>query len=166
MRSALLILPAAAAVIAGCGATDAGRPAGAPTATTSAKHAVVNTRHGSLGTFLVDGSGRTLYLFKKDTGPRSRCFGSCAANWPPVTTRERPEAKGAAKASLLSTSRRGRTKQVVYAGHPLYRFIGDSRPGQTNGQGLNAFGAKWWVVSPAGQAIRASGASAPSPYGY
>jgi predicted lipoprotein with Yx(FWY)xxD motif len=164
MRRALVILPLTLA-LAGCGAAAAGKQASAPVASTSAKHAVVKTRHGNLGTFLVDSSGRTLYLFRKDTGRRSRCSGACAQAWPPVTTSARPRARGGARASLLSTSRRGNGKrQVVYNGHPLYRYAFDSSPGQTNGQGRNAFGGRWYVVTPSGKAITSSAAPPPSPY--
>jgi predicted lipoprotein with Yx(FWY)xxD motif len=171
MRTALIILPATLAIgIAGCGASySAGTPASAPASAAAGKHAVVKTRHGKLGTFLVDGRGHTLYLFRKDTTATSRCAGACAANWPPLTTRERPEAEGAAKASMLSTSRRpGGARQVVYNGHPLYRYAPDTAAGQTRGQGVSAFGARWYVVSTAGAAITAAptGSSTPAPYGY
>jgi predicted lipoprotein with Yx(FWY)xxD motif len=168
MRRAVTLTPAALALAftVASGSAAAGHSAH----TTASKHAVVKTRHGKPGTFLVDGRGRTLYLFRKDQGPRSRCAGACAQDWPPVTTSERPEAEGGAKQSMLSTRRRrGGAKQVVYNGHPLYRYAGDTAAGQTNGQGLNAFGARWYVVSTSGRAIRATGASAPaapSPYGY
>lgn len=168
MRRPLLILPAAAAAvaIAGCGGYAAGTPASAPAIAThaaaSAKHAVVTTRHGRLGTFLTDGRGRTLYL-RVNTGSRTGCTGACAQAWPPLTTRERPEAEGGAKASLLSTVRRpDGTRQVAYRGHALYRFEPDVAPGQTGGQGVNAFGAHWYVVSPAGTAITRASGSAPS----
>jgi predicted lipoprotein with Yx(FWY)xxD motif len=173
MRKALVILPATL-VLAGCGAGSfaaAGHPASSAQANAAAKHTVIKTRHTALGTFLVDGSGRTLYLFRKDRSPVSQCTGVCAQDWPPVTTRLKPVAKGGAKASLLSTHRRaGGAKQVIYNGHPLYRFSGDTGPGTTSGQGLFAFGAKWFVVSPKGRPIRASAASAPAaaspaPYG-
>jgi predicted lipoprotein with Yx(FWY)xxD motif len=168
MRTVLVIVSAVLAVIvAGCGS-------GSPTvasasATAAAKHAVVKTRHNALGTYLVDRSGRTLYLFKKDTGRRSHCSGACAQNWPPLTTREKPEAEGRAKQSKLSTSRRADgTRQVLYNGHPLYRFIADAKPGQANGQGISAFGARWYVVSPSGKAIvanpSAAAPTAPAPY--
>jgi predicted lipoprotein with Yx(FWY)xxD motif len=148
-------------VLAGAIALSGSASGAPPTATVAAKHAVVKTRHDALGTYLVDRRGRTLYLFRKDKGRRSRCYGACAANWPPVTTREKPEAEGRAKQSLLSTSRRRNgARQVVYNGHPLYRFIADGSPGDTNGQGLNAFGARWYVVAPSGRAIRTSGTSA------
>jgi len=158
MRTALLLLLAVA--VAGCGA-GAGRPA---SATTSAKHATVKTRHGALGTFLVDGRGRTLYRFMKDTGRKSHCSGACAANWPALTTREPPEAERGAKPALLSTRRRkDGTKQVLYAGHPLYRFVGDAAAGRTEGQGVQAFGGKWFVVARSGHAIRSTAAAAPAP---
>ncbi len=123
-------------------------------AAAASKHAVVKTRPTALGTVLVDGQGRTLYRFLKDKGRRSRCSGACAQNWPPQTTSGRPHAAGRAKASLLSTVRRaGGARQVDYAGHPLYRFAGDSGPGQTAGQGIEAFGGRWYVVAPSGRAI-------------
>ena len=107
--------------------------------------------------------GRTLYLFEKDTGKRSQCSGACAQAWPPLTTRGKPAAKGSAKASLLSTSARsGGPKQVTYDGHPLYRFAPDTAAGQTKGQGVDGFGALWWVVAPSGTAIE----SDPAPSGY
>src|SRR4051812_9190869 len=105
MRKALLILPIATLVLAGCGA-GAGHNASAPSASAAAKHTVVKTRSGDLGTYLVDGRGRTLYLFEKDTGRRSRCTGACASFWPPLTTRGKPAAQGGAKAAKLSTQRR------------------------------------------------------------
>jgi predicted lipoprotein with Yx(FWY)xxD motif len=168
MRRAAMLIPAALAVAAAVasGSAAAGHSAHAA----ASKHAVVKTHHGKLGTYLVDTRGRTLYLFRKDQGPRSRCTLACAQDWPPVTTSERPEAEGGAKQSMLSTHRRaGGAKQVVYNGHPLYRYAGDTAAGQTNGQGLNAFGARWYVVGPSGKAIRSTGSSAsppPSPYGY
>jgi predicted lipoprotein with Yx(FWY)xxD motif len=71
MRRALLIVPAMLAF--------AGGAVAAATATTAAKHATVKTRSGDLGTYLVDGRGRTLYLFRKDKTRRSTCKGACAA---------------------------------------------------------------------------------------
>jgi predicted lipoprotein with Yx(FWY)xxD motif len=121
---------------------------------TSAAGKVVKTRHGKLGTFLVDGKGRTLYLFEKDKTRKSRCSGSCAAAWPPLITSGKPRAKGRAKAALLGTTKRKNgSRQVTYNGHPLYRFIQDTSPGQTNGQGSHAFGAGWYVVAPSGKKI-------------
>ena len=116
--------------------------------------AAVKTRHAKLGTVLVDGSGRTLYLFRKDKSTRSTCSGACATDWPPLLTTGKPAASGSARKALLGTSTRsdGRT-QVTYNGHPLYRFSGDHKAGDTTGQGVSAFGARWYAVGAAGKRI-------------
>jgi len=116
--------------------------------------AAVTTRKGALGTYLVDGTGRTLYLFKRDTGSASTCSGACAQAWPRLTSTGAPRAGAGVNASLLSTTKRADgTTEVDYAGHPLYLYAGDSAAGQTNGQGLTQFGAAWYVLDPAGQGI-------------
>ncbi len=115
------------------------------------------TGSGSTGTFLVDGTGRALYLWEADSAGKSTCAGSCAAAWPPVPATSTVTASGGALASDLSTiTRSDGSKQVAYDGHPLYYFVGDKSAGQTNGQGSNAFGAKWWLVAPSGTAITSS----------
>jgi len=121
----------------------------------------VETHSGSMGTYLTDGSGRTLYLFAADKGGKSACSGACVSAWPPLTTKGTPTSSGAAKMSLLKTiSRSDGSKQVTYGGHPLYYFSGDSAAGDTKGEGINGFGAKWWLVSPAGSPVtRTSGSS-------
>jgi predicted lipoprotein with Yx(FWY)xxD motif len=109
---------------------------------------------GSLGQILVGANGRTLYLFMADTGMTSRCTGSCAQNWPPLTTAGVPRAAGGVSQHLFGTTRRGDgTTQVTYNGHPLYYFIADSGPGMASGEGINAFGARWEVVNAAGVAV-------------
>jgi predicted lipoprotein with Yx(FWY)xxD motif len=116
--------------------------------------ATVKTRHGKLGTYLVDGKGRTLYLFEKDRTKKSTCADACAKAWPPLTTKGSPKAAGSAKASLLGTSKRADGKtQVTYKGHPLYFFVQDKKAGDTKGQDVDAFGAEWYVMSPAGKKI-------------
>jgi predicted lipoprotein with Yx(FWY)xxD motif len=122
---------------------------------TSAPAAIrVDVVQTTLGRILVDGKGRTLYDFAADHGSTSACYGACAALWPPFTTSGRPQAGPGARASLLGTTRRsdGR-REVTYAGHPLYYYVGDTSPGQTSGQGLNQFGAPWWVLAPSGREI-------------
>jgi predicted lipoprotein with Yx(FWY)xxD motif len=157
MRKALVIAPIVL-ILAGLTATGY--------AASGSKHATVKTRGGALGTHLVDGRGRTLYRFLKDTGRHSRCAGTCAVAWPPLISRERPEASGGAKASRLSRVRRtDGGRQVDYAGHPLYRYAGDAKPGDTSGEGINAFGGRWYVVSPSGRAIK-SAPSSGGGYGY
>jgi predicted lipoprotein with Yx(FWY)xxD motif len=120
----------------------------------AASRATVSTRHGKLGTFLVGTNGRTLYLFEKDKTSKSTCSGQCATYWPPLLTTGRPKAAGKAKASLLGTTKRSDGKlQVTYKGHPVYYFIQDTKAGQTNGEGFNGFGAKWYAMAPSGKKI-------------
>lgn len=106
---------------------------------------------GGLGQILVGPNGKTLYLFLADSGVMSRCTGSCAQNWPPLTTAGLPRAAGGVSEGLLGTTRRGNgTTQVIYNGHPLYYFIADAGPGMAGGEGINAFGGRWEVVDAAG----------------
>jgi predicted lipoprotein with Yx(FWY)xxD motif len=134
-------------------ATSAASPSAAsPSSGTSDAGATsIKTAHTSLGTVLADGKGITVYLFEKDTGTASSCYGACAAAWPPVLTTATPVAGSGAQASLLGTIKRtdGKT-QVTYAGHPLYYFSASIKPGQVNGQGVHAFGAGWDAVRPSG----------------
>jgi len=130
-----------------------GGTAGASTGSTAAS--VVSTKTSSLGTFLVDGQGRTLYLWDADHGPMSTCTAACAQAWPPLTTTGAPKASGAVKSSLLGTATRADgSREVTYAGHPLYTYAGDTRPGQVTGEGSNSFGAPWWTVTTAGRALQ------------
>jgi predicted lipoprotein with Yx(FWY)xxD motif len=132
-----------------------GAPAGSSTPSTTGGAAVVMTKTGSAGTYLTDGSGKSLYLFVADTGGKSACSGSCAAVWPPLTTTGKPTAGSGANGSMLTTiTRTDGSTQVVYNGHPLYYYAADTAAGQTSGQGINTFGGLWWLVSPAGTAIQ------------
>jgi predicted lipoprotein with Yx(FWY)xxD motif len=119
-----------------------------------AKTPTLKARKTRLGKILVDSRGRTLYLFKKDRGTKSACFGACASAWPPLRVSGRPRAGSGVKASKVGTTKRsdGR-RQVTYNRHPVYRFSGDSKPGDTNGQGLNAFGGRWFALSLAGNRV-------------
>jgi predicted lipoprotein with Yx(FWY)xxD motif len=129
----------------------------------SASSVTVKTQTGPLGSYLADGSGRALYLFASDTGSTSSCSGACAAAWPPLNANASVSAGDGASASDIATiTRQDGTKQVTYAGHPLYYFAGDSSAGQTNGQGVDGFGALWWLVAPSGQKITTADSAAPS----
>ena len=159
---------AAAATVAACSsaasstaAAPAASPAGASSSGTGAGASsggtVITTAKSSAGTVLTNGSGKAVYLWAKDTGDMSNCNGACAGAWPPVTTTGTATAAGSAKASDIGTiTRSDGTKQVTYDGHPLYYFSGDSGPGMASGQGSDAFGAKWWLVAPAGSDVTAS----------
>ena len=133
--------------------------ASAPPKTVSGQPATVGVENSNLGKILDDSQGRTLYVFQADSGTKSNCSGACATNWPPLTSANPTVGKGA-NASMLGTSKRSDgTTQVTYNGHPLYTFAGDSGPGDTSGQGVNAFGGLWYVLSPAGQQVTTSGSN-------
>jgi predicted lipoprotein with Yx(FWY)xxD motif len=121
---------------------------------TNSQGARVSAASSSLGRIIVDSRGRTLYLFEKDTRGHSACSGTCAMYWPPLLTRGKPIAGHGLKKSLLGTIRRANgARQVTYAGHPLYRYVLDTKAGQTNGEGLQDFGAGWDALSAAGKKI-------------
>jgi predicted lipoprotein with Yx(FWY)xxD motif len=162
----LPILAAAAAVvlIAGCGGgsnkSSSSTPATSPSGT-----ALVNSAGSGIGNIVVGPSGRTLYLFKKDTGPTSTCSGACAAQWPPLTTSGALTSSGNVAMSALKTTRRSDGKlQVTLDGHPLYYYSGDTAPGMTNGQGLNFYGATWWALSPSGKEVTVGGSGTQAGY--
>jgi predicted lipoprotein with Yx(FWY)xxD motif len=128
-----------------------------------AKGTLVTTATNSLGRILVDPRGRTLYLFEKDKTGASTCVGRCATYWSPLLTRGRPLATAGVKAKLLSTTRRsGGRLQVTYAGHPLYTFKLDAKPGQAKGEGMDAFGAEWYVLATSGAKVEERHAPATS----
>jgi predicted lipoprotein with Yx(FWY)xxD motif len=128
---------------------------------------VVSTAKTSLGRILVDAHGRTLYLFKKDRKGKSACSGKCAGFWPPLIANGKPRAEGGARASLIGTTRRADGRmQVTYNDHPLYGFVKDTKRGQTSGEGVDAFGAEWYVASPAGSKIEKDGSSSGAGGGY
>jgi predicted lipoprotein with Yx(FWY)xxD motif len=154
---ALAALVAVGALAAACGGNGSGGGGiyggggPAPTGGGPPGVATVTAASTKLGMVLVDGSGRTLYLFEKDQPDQSACSGACAAAWPVDNSSGTPKAGSGVKASLLGTiTRSDNTTQVTYNHHPLYYYSGDSGAGQQNGQGLNAFGAAWFVVAPAG----------------
>jgi predicted lipoprotein with Yx(FWY)xxD motif len=149
----------AAAACSGGGGSGYGTAAASPPTTAApAAPAVPPTTVAlgttSLGPVLVDHQGRTLYLFEADTNGRSACNSpACVAEWPPLTTGGAPQATGGLMAGALgTTTRHDGTKQVTYAGHPLYLFAGDSQPGATGGQGINDNGGLWYAVHTDGTA--------------
>jgi predicted lipoprotein with Yx(FWY)xxD motif len=94
-------------------------------------------------------------MFTKDKGGRSACSGACAKAWPPLISKHRPEAgHGVSGSKLGRTKRRDGRFQVTYAGHPLYEFVGDSKPDTATGQGVKAFGGSFFIVAPSGKTIR------------
>ena len=103
-------------------------------------------------TILVDSKGFTLYDFHKDKGNTSACYGACASTWPPLSTNGAPKAMSGAEASQLGTTKRSDgTVQVTYAGHPLYTYIADTKPGEAKGNDYSSFGAQWYALKPSGE---------------
>ncbi len=128
-------------------AADAGGAAAAAT-----KPAVVKVTSTDLGKVIVDAEGMTMYDFHKDKGTTSACYGACAEAWPPLLTKGKPTVSGGAEASLIGiTKRKDGTEQVTYNGHPLYGFVEDQKPGETNGNDVDAFGAQWYALMPNGE---------------
>jgi len=168
-----------AAVLATTLAAAAVAAAAAVTRQSSGSPAAGNATAGSvmlhttkLGKVLATSSGRTLYLFMVDKHGRSACYGQCATYWPPLMKKGALRAGTGVKANLLGTTKRKNGKaQVTYKGHPLYLFKLDKGAGQVSGQGQNFFGGRWYVVSAAGNAIKAAApatttSNATTTYGY
>jgi predicted lipoprotein with Yx(FWY)xxD motif len=139
MAAGLLVVPAAAS-------------AGASSGT-----AKVELRRTAVGTILVNSRGFTIYAFTKDGRNRDNCAASrpCITVWPPVTTGGGPIAGPGVRASLLGTiPLKGGGRQVTYAGHPLYTYIADTRPGQTTFVNILQFGGRWPAINAAGQEVK------------
>lgn len=113
----------------------------------------------SLGSFLVDEKGMTLYLFTKDTPNTSNCYDKCATAWPPLLTTGDPAAGEGVDASLLgTTTRTDGAVQVTYNGWPLYYYEEDKAPGDVTGQDV---GDVWYVISPEGEKVETVEATEP-----
>ena len=159
IRSISLLVGAAALLIsvlslAACGnGDDESPPATLPTQP-NGEAATIGVANSDLGKILVDSQSRTLYVFKKDSGTRSSCFRECARDWPPLRTGGKPTFGSGVKASLVATTARADGQpEVTYNGHPVYLFEGDDKAGDTNGQGLTAFGGEWLALSPTGNEV-------------
>jgi predicted lipoprotein with Yx(FWY)xxD motif len=153
----------AAVTLAGCG----GSGSVAPPTTKDGRPATLGVANEGLGKILVNSQGDTLYLFSKDSGTQSTCTGACAVNWPPLRASGTPAVGSGANASMVGTAMRSDgASQVTYDGHPLYLFVQDHKAGDTNGEGLTAFGGRWFAVSPAGNQVSPTTASPAGGGGY
>ena len=152
MKRLSLAFAAVLAALAVTAVLGAGLAAGS----SMANGTTVKVTKSHLGKIIVDGRGRTLYLFEKDKrgSGHSACSGACAGYWPPLLTGGKPVAGTGVKTSLLGTIKRSNgKKQVTYNGHPLYRFVQDTKAGLTKGQDTHFFGGGWYVISPSGKKI-------------
>ncbi len=148
---------AVAVLAAGCGGSASrSGVAGARHALTSV---TVKTRTiKNLGVVLVNSRGLTLYMFVRDHQKKVTCTSkACVTAWPPLKLKQGQKlvAAGAAKKSLLGSDKNPNGGRVVtYNRWPLYTYVGDSKPGQANGQALNLNGGLWYVLSPSGKVIK------------
>jgi predicted lipoprotein with Yx(FWY)xxD motif len=155
---AVVVAAIVAATVMGRSSTHKA-PSDAKPASADVSVRVAQTR---LGHILVDGQGRTLYLYVKDRGTQSACGHNCERVWPPAVVSGEPQAgPGVAAAKLTTVRRADSRRQLVYNGHPLYTLSADTRPGQINGEG---FLGTWFVLSPAGNRIGKLNPSAASEY--
>ena len=154
--SVVLVLLAAACGGTGSGAGLYGGATSTPAAVKVAPAAGQGRgRQSALGSVVVNSAGHTLYLFGKDMNGRSACDGQCAAYWPPLLSHGKPVVLPGLKAALVGTTTRADgSRQVTYAGHPLYLYVQDTKPGQTTGEGLQDFGAAWDALTPLGRGSR------------
>jgi predicted lipoprotein with Yx(FWY)xxD motif len=140
------------ALAAGCGGQPAARPAtAAPAAATGTRVTIVRSQFGPI---LADGRGQALYLFSRENGRTSRCYGACARAWPPVPARGRPTSGRGARAGLVGTTlRHDGMRQLTYAGRPVYYYVGDS-PDRVLCHNVTEFGGVWRVIRADGTAVR------------
>jgi predicted lipoprotein with Yx(FWY)xxD motif len=159
----LLALPAAAAAAAALvacsssGSTSAASSGGTGTSPAAATASTLKTATIGGATVLTNSAGFTLYSFAPDTTTTSKCYGTCATNWPPVTG---PATAPGVTGTFGTITRTGGSVQATFDGHPLYAFAGDTAPGQNKGNGLNAAGGLWHEITTSGTA--AAGTSSPA----
>jgi predicted lipoprotein with Yx(FWY)xxD motif len=153
-------LAAVALVTAACGSSSAGSGGAAnssPAANSSGAAASAATlTSATIGgvRVLTNAKGFTLYWFAPDTATASKCNGACARYWPPV---KGPVTAGSGVTGKLTVIKRSDgSMQAAYNGHPLYTYVGDTKPGEAKGNGLNLSGGVWHEVT-------VSGAAAPAP---
>jgi predicted lipoprotein with Yx(FWY)xxD motif len=125
---------------------------GAPTAAMAkAKGTTISTVKTKLGRVVSSHSGRVMFEFEKDAKNKSKCKGSCTGVWPAVTSKKAARAAGKIKAKHLGRTKHG---QVTYYGHPLYFYVANTGHAKTKGDGTKQFGAKWFLLSPKGKAVK------------
>lgn len=164
MAAISLLALAVALAIVGCGGDnsssggayggggDSTKPASSGSSGASGAAIVSVASVPKLGRIVVDSKGFTLYDFHKDEGTTSACYEACAGLWPPLTTSGAPKVAGGAIASKLGTTRRkDGSVQVTYAGHPLYTYAADSKPGEAKGNDFSSYGAEWYALQPNGE---------------
>lgn len=123
---------------------------GGTTPTASSSGSLIKTAtatvNGMSETILTNAHGMTLYYRTSDVLPSTVCSGGCAGVWPPlVASSSGTPTSVASLPGKLTVVADANGNQVVYNGHPLYTYSGDTGPGQTSGEGI---GGIWHVVTP------------------
>src|SRR6266480_5547213 len=160
-----MLLIALIAVACGSASSTSTSSSGGTTPSTSA--AIIKTTsatvNGKSVTMLTNAQGMTLYYFKPDTATKSACTGSCASNWPPlVFTGSGSPASDTALPGTLSVVTDTHGQQLEYNGHLLYRFSGDTAPGQTHGEGIKGV----WFVATTTLPVQGAPQATPTQNGY
>jgi len=145
---AVLAVGVLALVIAGCGGSSSSSSPDEEQGTTVVSLGAAE----GVGMVLVESKGMTLYDFRKDKGTTSSCYNACAGFWPPLLTKGEPQPSNGTSASQLGTTeRKDGTMQVTYAGHPLYTFVEDAKPGEAAGNNIDKFGGEWYALNKEGE---------------
>jgi predicted lipoprotein with Yx(FWY)xxD motif len=110
---------------------------------------VIKIERTRWGPVLVDGSGKTLYVYVDDllTKASSACTGDCANDWPPAYVSGRIALGRGITGHLGTITRSNGLHQLTIDGRPLYTFSGDRSPGDLRGNGV---GNIWWAMTPTG----------------
>ena len=132
--------------VAGASGEDAAvpKPAGKVTG------ALIAKRVPRMGNVVTDAKGWILYRFDQDTAnpTTSSCLDTCAKVWPPLLSDGIPKLKGVASSEVGTLMRSDGGMQVTIGGWPVYRYIGDKKPGAWKGQNV---AGTWFVVSKTGK---------------
>ena len=152
-----------ASLLGACGSTSAST--GGSGGTTSGSGMKLTTESNSLGVVLALSNGETLYMFTPDSQGASSCSGSCTGVWPPVVAGKVVAGSGVNPGELGSITRADGSKQLTYAGHPLYTYSGDTASGSVSGQGIASFGGSWYVLGVNGTPITKAASTASSSSG-
>jgi predicted lipoprotein with Yx(FWY)xxD motif len=110
---------------------------------------VMVMQNATVGQYLTDSNGKTLYVFSADAADTSNCNAPCSGPWPPLAAPTGSlSAPTGVSGTLATITRQDGTQQVTYNHQPLYTFARDANPGDVNGQGVTAFGGNWSAAAP------------------
>jgi predicted lipoprotein with Yx(FWY)xxD motif len=132
-------------------------PSAVALANTKPRGTTIKLGSTSVGKILTKSSGFTIYMFTRDKKNKDSCVkvSGCIDIWPPVTTKAKPIAGRGVKSSLLGTIKLPNGKlQVTYNGKPLYTYVADTSPRQTDYVGVRQFGGAWDAMDANGKVVK------------